>query len=408
MSDTARYVLVGGGLTSASAARAIRESDEEGRLVLLCGESALPYHRPPLSKGYLKGEAERDQLQVQPESWYEKRAIEVWTDARVTAIDPSGRSLELADGRQLEYETCLIATGGRARRLDLPGADLDGIHTLRDVEDSEALRSAMAEAESAVVIGASFIGMELASAFAGAGVRTTVVEVADRVWPKITDPGLARFFQGYFEDRGVEFVLGDRPVGYEGTGFVAAVALESGRSLSCDFAAVGVGIRLNLDFLDGTDVEVENGVVVDDRLRTSFGGLHAAGDVALYPDSLFGRRMRIEHWDNAKAQGAHAGRVMAGADEAYDHMSYFFSDVFDLSLHVVGDSESYDRVLVRGSLEEASFLAFYLEGDRLKAALTVNREWPEVEAAKGLIRGGATVDDESRWTDESVELEDLG
>lgn len=407
MSEQAKYVLVGGGLTAASAAREIRKNDDTGRLVILAAEDALPYHRPPLSKGYLKGEAERGQLQVQPESWYEKREIEVWRGARVTGLDPEGRLVTLEDGHVLGYERCLIATGGRARTLELPGSRLDGIHTLRDVEDSDGLRQAMAGAESAVVIGASFIGMELASAFADAGVETTVVELAPRVWPKITDEKLAGFFQRYFEERGVRFVLGASLAGFEGQGRVDAARLEDGRRLACDFAAVGVGIVLNLDFLTGTRVRTENGVVVDDRLRASADGLYAAGDVAAYPDPLFDRRIRIEHWDNAKAQGTHAGRNMTGADATYEHMSYFFSDVFDLSLHVVGDLETYDRVLIRGSPEEASFVAFYVRDDVVKAALTVERDWTEVEALKGLIRAGAVVEREDRWTDEAVPLEEL-
>jgi 3-phenylpropionate/trans-cinnamate dioxygenase ferredoxin reductase subunit len=407
MPDRVKYALIGGGLAAASAARAIREIDSEGELTMLCAEDELPYHRPPLSKAYVKGEAERDQLVVQPASWYEKRGIDLRTGVRAIGLDREERSIRLADGGRVGYEQCLIATGGRARRLDLPGVELEGVHTLREVGDSERIRAAMAERESAVVVGASFIGMELASAFADAGLKTTVLELAPRVWPKITDERLAGFFQSYFEDRGVEFLLGDGPMEFEGDQRVRSVRTRAGRRLECDFVIVGVGIELNLDFVRDAGVALENGIVVDRRLRASPDGLWAAGDVAAYPDAVFDRRMRIEHWDNAKAQGAHAGRGMAGSAEEYDHMSYFFSDIFDLSLHVVGDSERFDRVLVRGSTDEASFLAFYLQGDAARAALTVNREWTELEAAKELLRQRPRVEDEARWTDESVPLEDL-
>lgn len=407
MPEKTEYAIVGGGLTAASAARAIREEDEERRLVVLCAEDELPYNRPPLSKEYLKGEAKREQLSVQPESWYAKRDIELWRGTRVTSIDPAERTIRFGDDNRLEYVKCLVATGGRARRLDLPGADLEGVHTLRTVSDSESIRAEMSTAESVVVVGASFIGMELASAFAGAGLKTTVLEMAPRVWSRITDERLGGFFQRYFEERGVEFRLGDGPAEFVGDDRVSAVRTRDGDTLPCDFAVMGVGIRLNLELLEGAGLDLDDGVVVDDRLSTEIAGLYAAGDVARYPDRLFGRLVRIEHWDNAKAQGAHAGRNMAGADEGYDHMSYFFSDVFDLSLNVVGDSAGYDRVLIRGSLTDASFLAFYLREQRVRAALTVNRKWPELEAAKGLIRAGATVRNESRWTDESVPLEEL-
>lgn len=408
MPEKIPYCIAGGGLAAASAAQAIRNRDAGGRIVIVTAEPEFPYHRPPLSKAFLKGDKEREDVFVQPEDWYGENRVEVWSGRRVELLDLKAREAVLDGGERLGFETLLIATGSRARIIRLRGDTLEGIFTLRTLADAETIREASMEASRAVVIGGGFIGMEVASAFASKGVETEIVHRADHLWERIMDAKLAGFFADTYKQHGVVIHLRDEPVRFDGEGRLQGVRTRGGKQIACELAVVGVGAELNVEFLKGTKIQVQNGILVNDRLETKERGIYAAGDVAAFPDPFFGKRVRIEHWDNALHQGKHAGANMAGADEPYRHMSYFFSDLFDLELQMVGDFDAWDRILVRGSLLDAAFAGLYVRGGKLTAALTVNRPWEEVEALRGLIEKGAAVQDPARWTDEMVRLEELG
>lgn len=408
MAEKVPYLIAGGGLTAASAAQAIRSRDAGSRVVIVTLEPEFPYHRPPLSKAFLKGEKEREDVFVQPEEWYGENRVEVWTGRRVESLDLKARDVVLDGDERIGFETLLIATGSRARMIKLPGDTLQGIFYLRTLGNAEAIREASMEASRAVVIGGGFIGMEVASAFASKGLETEIVHRADHLWERVMDAKLAGFFAETYKQHGVAIHLRDEPVRFEGDGRLRGVRTRGGKQIPCDLAVLGVGAELNLELLKGTKIRVENGVVVNERLETAERGIYAAGDVVSFPDPFFGKRVRIEHWDNALHQGKHAGANMAGAGEPYRHMSYFFSDIFDLELQMVGDFDKWDRILVRGSLLDASFAGLYVRGGKLTAALAVNRPWEEVEAWRGLIEKGAAVQDPARWTDEMVPLEALG
>lgn len=382
----ADHLIVGGGLAAASAADGIREEDPEGKILLLSDETEPPYHRPPLSKEYLQvPAANRGLLHVKPDGWYEERGVELALGARATRLDPERMEVETEDGRNFRGERILLATGGRPRRLPVPGADLDGVLTLRTVGDAERIQELAAEADRAVLVGAGFIGMELAASLSVLDVRATVVETEDRVWPRMLPPSLSTPIRAYLEERGVEFRLGSRVEEFRGSGRVAGARLEGGEELPCGLAVVGVGIRPNQELAAEAGLETDDGVAVDERGETSAPGIFATGDVARFPDPVFGGRSRVEHWDHAKVHGRLCGRNMAGADEAYDHLSYFFSDVFDLSLNVYGHPARAERVVARGSLEEGECVAFGVADGRVQAAVLVNAR-EAMEPCRAIVR----------------------
>lgn len=381
------YVIVGGGLSAASAVDGIRERDEHGTIVLLAGEEEPPYHRPPLSKEYLQNpDAGRDLLHVKPENWFEEEVgVELLKGVRVISLDPKQMVVTTAGGEQFRGERILLATGGSPRSLPIPGADLQGVHTLRTVEDSEALRREAAEAEAAVLIGSGFIGMELAASFTRYDVRSTVVEVEDRVWPTMLPPRLSEFVRRHFEERGVTFRLGTRVTELRGSDRVESAVLEDGEEIPCQLVVVGVGIEPDIGLAADAGLAVSDGVVVDRYGETSHGYIYASGDVARYPDPIFGDSARVEHWDHARAHGKSVGRNMAGAREPYDHLSYFFSDVFDLSLNVYGRPAEAEEVIVRGELAPERSLAFCAAGGRLSAAILINAN-DAMERCRELVR----------------------
>jgi len=397
------YLIVGGGLAAASV-------DEEGSIAVLSEEEEPPYHRPPLSKEFLQAPAgaPRSLLHVKPEGWFEEEAgARLLLGKRVTRLDPDSMRVETASGETHSAGRILLATGGRPRTLPVPGADLDGVETLRTAEDSERIRERAREADRAILVGAGFIGMELASAFTELDVRPTVVEVEDRVWGRMLPGRLSDWMRSYFEDRGVDFRLEESVDAFVGDGGLEAAELSGGDRLACGLAVVGVGIRPSQELAAEAGLAVDDGIVVDRRAETGAEGIHAAGDVARYPDPVFGDRVRVEHWDHAKAHGRLAGRNMAGADEGYEHLSYFFTDVFDLSLNVYGRPTSVDRTVLRGSLEgaaEEGCLAFGERDGRVVSSLLINDQ-EGMEACRRLVRARAPFDE--RLADPGAELEGL-
>ncbi len=406
------YVIVGGGLTAAHAVEGIRQVDEDGSIVVLGDEEEPPYHRPPLSKEFLQAPgAGRDLLHVKPDGWFEEKAgAELELGHRVTSLEPADLTVETEDGESFRGDRILLATGGRPRRLDLDGAELDGVHVLRTVEDSEALREEAEEAENALLIGAGFIGMELAASFRELDVQPTVVELAGRVWSRLLPGDLSSFLQEYFEERGVEFRLRSSVQELRGDGRVESAVLHDGTELPCELVVVGVGIEPNQELAADAGLGVQDGIVVDRFGETSHGYVYAAGDVARFPDPVFGDLARVEHWDHAKAHGRRVGRNMAGEREPYDHLSYFFSDVFDLSLNAFGRPAETERTVRRGDpgSEEGSVIFCGDDQDRICAAILVNDN-DSLEDCRELVRRRPELEElEERLSDPGVKLAEVG
>lgn len=399
------YVVVGGGLAAASAVEGIREVDEEGAVALLSEESEPPYHRPPLSKEYLQvPAATREMLHVKPEGWYEGRDVELRLETRVETLDADAREVVTASSDRLRGERVLLATGGTARSLPIPGSELDGVFTLRSVEDAEAIQAAARETDEAVLVGAGFIGMELAASLRELDVRPTVVEVEDRVWARMLSPEASRFMKAYFEARGVRFRTSARVEELRGDGSVREVALAGGDRLPAGLVVVGVGIEPATGLAEAAGLAVSDGVVVDRFGETSHAYVYAAGDVAEFPDPVFDDLCRVEHWDHAKFHGKSVGRNMAGAAEPYDHLSYFFSDVFDLSLSAFGRPGRADRVVIRGALGEDGCVVFCAAEGRLCGALLFDAN-EAMDPCRELVRARPPMEElEDRLADPSVDL----
>jgi len=404
------YLIVGGGLTAVNALEGLREVDPDGSVALMCAEEEPPYHRPPLSKEYLQARgAGRELLHVKPDGWYEDHAhAELLAGVRATGLDAAERVVEASDGESHRADRILIATGGRPRTLDVRGRELDGVGTFRTVEDAESVRDRADGIDRAVLVGAGFIGMELAASLRQLDVAPTVVELEDRVWSRLLPPELSAEMQAHFEERGVEFRLGTSLRELKGDGAVEAAVLDDGSEVPCGLVVVGVGIAPNQELASDAGLAVDDGILVDEFGETSHGHVYAAGDVARFPDPVFGDRVRVEHWDHAKVHGRRVGRNLAGEREPYDHVSYFFSDVFDLSLNVFGRPDAADRVLRRGPVvAEEGGVALCGSGGRLCAAILVNDN-ESMDACRELVRRRPPMDEvEGRLADPGADLAEM-
>jgi 3-phenylpropionate/trans-cinnamate dioxygenase ferredoxin reductase subunit len=386
------YVLIGGGLASARAAEAIRERDPGGRITLVAAERELPYNRPDLSKGYLLGKRPLEKVFFKPKgvadaaAFYRERDIDVALATPAIQLDRGAHTVTLDDGRMLNYDRLLLATGGRARRLDnLPGSNLPDLYYLRTLEDANALRlEATGGPRRAVVIGGSFIGAEVASALAQLGHETTLVMPQRLILERALGERAAQFVTERFRRAGVTILSGARPEAFLGADQrLTGVRLDGGAELPADLVALGVGLELNTELARQAGLALDErlgGVEVDEQLRTSDPDIYAAGDIAAYQSPLYGRRMRIEHWDHARQSGRQAGLNMAGDEAPYDALPYFYSDLFDLDLQAYGDLYQWDEVLARGPAEpgaapaagQPALMQFYLYRDVLRGVLAVN------------------------------------
>ncbi|MDT8437193.1 MAG: FAD-dependent oxidoreductase [Gemmatimonadota bacterium] len=382
------HLVVGGGLAAVSALDGIREVDPGATVLLLSEEAEPPYQRPPLSKEYLRfPEAPRELLHVKPEGWFAGLdGVTLLLRQRVLVLDPAARRVTTARGDEFEGGRILLATGGRARRAGVPGERLDGVHTLRDVEDAEALRERAVEGARAVLVGAGFIGMELAASLTELGVDCTVVEAGGRVWPRALPEQVAAPIRDEYERRGVTFRFGARLERFEGTDAVRAVT-AGGERIPCDFAVVGIGMEPRDGLAADAGLAVQDGVRVDRFGETSHAGIFAAGDVARHPHPLDGRPVRTEHWEHARLHGRLVGRNMAGAHEPYAHLSHLFSEAFDWKLSAVGDTAGAERVLWRGTPGAGPSIAFCERAGRLGGAILLDAP-DALEPCRALVRAG--------------------
>lgn len=407
MSDDRTFVIVGASLAGAKAAQGLREAGFDGRVVLVGEEAERPYERPPLSKGYLLGDEPAEKAFVHEENFYDSHGIELHLGVRATRIDRDARQVELSDGERLGYDKLLLTTGSSVVRLRLPGGELDGLHYLRTLPDSMRLKSALQSGGRAVIVGGGWIGLEVAAAARHYGVEVDLIEPQQTPLYSVLGPELGEFYAQLHRDHGVRLHLGVGVTAFRDEGGrVSAVVTGQGVELPADVVVVGVGIRPNVELPSDAGLLVEDGVVVDEYLRTTDPDVYAAGDVANARNPQLGRHVRVQHWANAQDQGAAAAVTMVGRDEPYTKVPYFFSDQYDVGmeysgLHRPGD---YDDVVYRGDLAGREFCAFWLSGGVVIAGMNVN-VWDVQSDIRALIQSRRRVD-VRRLADPDISLAD--
>ena len=406
MADERTFVVVGGGLAGAKAVEALRDKGFGGRLVLFAGEDHLPYERPPLSKDYLKTGEGLDDAFVHDRDWYAAHDVDVRTGTVVAALDRDAHEVVTEGGERLHWDRLLLATGSSPRRLTLPGADLDGVLSLRTIEDSDRLRGALRPGQRLVLIGGGWIGLEVAAAAREAGADVTVLETLDLPLVRVLGPTVAQVFADLHREHGVDLRTGvsvEEITGEDGR--VAGVRLGDGTTVPADTVVVGIGAAPNVGLAQGAGLEVDNGVLADAVGRTSDPDVFVAGDVANVEHPFLGRRVRVEHWANALDQPALVAAAMLDQQGPEPQLPFFFSDQYDLGLEYHGLGSPDDEVVVRGDLAGREFLAFWLRDGVVTAGMNVN-VWDVGDAVKGLIRSRTRVD-RARLADADVPLENL-
>jgi 3-phenylpropionate/trans-cinnamate dioxygenase ferredoxin reductase component len=398
------FVIVGAGMAGGKAVETLREEGFDGRVVLVGAEAERPYERPPLSKDYLRGESERAGVYLQEDpSWYEQHEVELRTSTAVESVDLAGRAVVLDGGERIDYDALLLATGAEPRRLAMPGADLEGVHVLRTLDESDALRGVLDRGGRLVVVGAGWIGCEVAASARQRGMEVAVVEPQSVPLERVLGPELGAFYRDVHADHGVVLRLGTGVDAIEGAGRVERVRASDGTTFDADAVLIAIGVAPRTGLAEGV-LDVDNGILVDAGLRTSAEGVFSAGDVANHDHPILGR-VRVEHWANALEQGPAAARAMLGQDVTYDRVPYFFSDQYDVGMEYAGHADPADDVVFRGDPATREFIAFWLRDGRVAAGMNVN-VWDVNEHIQELVRSGATVD-AARLTDPDVALEEL-
>src|SRR5580704_16180836 len=358
--STRPIVIVGGGVAGGNAAATLREEGFAGPVVIISDEPDVPYGRPPLSKTYLRSEEDLEGWYVRPAGWYDKHDVDLRTGSSVVAVDPAAHTVILGSGEELGYAKVLIATGGRNRRLGIPGAGLPGIHQLRTVADCDTIRREAAPGRRAVVVGMGFIGCEVAASLTQLGVHVTAVFPGRAPLENVLGSQIGALIGAFHRTHGVELRAGDQVAAFEGTERVQAIVPAAGHGVACDLAVTGSSVAL------------ENGVLADEFCRTSAADVYAAGDVANQLHPLFGR-VRVEHFNNAEKQGAAAARSMLGSTAPYDYLHSFWSDQYEHKLEYVGHVARWDEFVVRGRVDEGRLIGFYLLDGVVRAAVGLNR-----------------------------------
>ena len=407
MADRRTFVIVGAGLAGAKAAETLRQDGFTGRVILLGSELELPYERPPLSKGLLLGTAERESVRVHDADWYPRHDVELRTNCSVIALDRSARRVRLAGDEHIAYDKLLLATGAAPRGLPIPGADLDGVLQLRTLADSDRIAGAVVDGTRLVVIGAGWIGLEIAAAARVRGAAVTVVEAADLPLQRVLGDRLAMVFADLHREHGVVFHFGARTRELRGDGRVSHVVLDDGTAIGADVVLIAVGVTPNTDLAEQAGLRVDDGILVDSRLCTDDPDIFAAGDVANVDHPTLGARVRVEHWANALASGPAAARAMLGQDVSYDRLPYFFTDQYDLGMEYAGwvPPGAVTDLVIRGDLDRREFVAFWMIDGRVAAGMNVN-VWDVTDAIQDLVHAGlrGAVVDPARLQDPTVAL----
>jgi len=404
--DADTYAIVGANLAGGRAALALRSEGFDGRLVLIGDEAYPPYERPPLSKEVLKGAKEPESTFLQSKEAYKEAAIDLRLATRVTKVAPRWKALELADGSAVTTDRILLCTGSRVRRLHVPGCELNGVYYLRGIDDAVAIRDRLGPGVPVTVVGAGFIGAEVAACASEAGCEVTMLEIADVPLGRVLGSELGALYAQIHRDRGVDLrtATGVRAIEGDG-GRVRRVITTDGAIIESELVVIGVGVDPATDLATDAGIDVANGILVDEFCRTSIDNVFAAGDVASHPNPLLGRRLRLEHWQNAQNQGVAAARSMVGRGEPHAEVPWFWSDQYDINLQMAGHPDGSDSIVVRGDRDALSFCAFYVSENRLTGAIAVNRP-RDVRAAMKLIETHSTVE-LAALGDDSVDLRKL-
>ena len=380
-------VIIGGGQAGLQAAASLRQNKYAGDVTILCAEECLPYQRPPLSKAYLKGELAGERLYFRPDDFFETQNINLRLSTRATSIDPKKRIVETAAGDNLAYDRLLIATGAPPRKLNAPGGDLGGLYYLRTLKDSDALRPILSRDGRIVIVGAGYIGLEVAAVMRAAGKDVTVLEMADRVLARVASPPVSAFYAKLHADAGVEFRFKESLDSFVGKGDVEAVKTSSGDVIECSAALIGIGANPDIQIAKDAGLDVENGIVVDEFARTSDPNIWAAGDCANFPSKRYGRRLRLESVPNAIEQAKAAATNMAGGDVVYDPLPWFWSDQYDVKLQTVGLIDGADETIVRRSPDTRKFSVWYFKDGALLAVDAINEPAAFAMGKKALTQG---------------------
>jgi 3-phenylpropionate/trans-cinnamate dioxygenase ferredoxin reductase subunit len=390
-------------LAGAKAAEALREQGYDERIIVVGNERELPYERPPLTKEYLRGEVPRARAYVRLASFYGEHEIELWSGTRVSGLDTKRSRIVLDDRYEVRYDRLLLATGARPRRLDVPGASLDGVHYLRTLGDCDRLRERLAAGGKAVVIGGGWIGAEFAASARQAGLEVTVIDPAPLPFARILGDRIGALYRDVHREHGVEMLLGTRVQAIEGKGVAERVTTTEGRAIDCDFVVVGIGVTPNVALARRAGLYTDDGIVVDQRLATTNPHVFAAGDVASAWHPFYEQHIRVEHWANALNQGPAAACAMLGEEASYDRIPYFYSDQYEIGMEYLGYAPDWDEVVIRGSWATRQFLAFWLRDDRVVAGMNMNVWDVKIER---LVRSRQRVD-ARRLSDPDVPLESL-
>jgi 3-phenylpropionate/trans-cinnamate dioxygenase ferredoxin reductase component len=385
------FVIVGGGLAAGKAAEHLRGQGFDGRLFVITAEPERPYERPPLSKDYLRGESERDKAYVNDEHFYAADDVELLTSTRVDGLDAAERRVTLSNGDSISFDKLLLATGAEPRRLDIPGSDLDGIHYLRTFADADAIRERLTDGVHVAVVGAGWIGSEVAASARMRGAQVTLIDPLPLPNVRIFGPEVGAFYRDVHAQHGVELLLGTGVSAFDGEGAVRGVRTSDDRLVECDFAVVGIGVVPRTELAQGAGLELTNGIAVDQALRSSAPNVFAAGDVADAWHPFYERRVRVEHWANALNQGPAAASSMLGEPVSFDRIPYFFSDQYEVGMEYSGYATEWDEVRFRGDPAGGEFVAFWLKDQRVLAGMNVN-VWDVNQHVQALIRSRQPVD----------------
>jgi 3-phenylpropionate/trans-cinnamate dioxygenase ferredoxin reductase subunit len=382
------FLLIGGGMAASHCAKELRDRGAEGSVLLVGREPEPPYERPPLSKEYLRGEAERADAYVNPPQWYEENGVELASGRNVMSLDPEARTAKLQGGEEVAFGKALIATGANVNILRVEGAENEGIHYLRAFGNSDAIRADAEPAGHVVLIGGSYIAAEVAASLTAKGTSCTMVAIEEVALSRTFGDDAGAWFQAQLESHGVSFAGGEELEAFEGDGRVRSVLTKSGRSFECDAVIVGAGVRPDAMLAQRAGLEVDGAIVCDSKLQTSAPGIYAAGDCCSYESVIHGRRIHVEHWDVAMQQGIHAAANMLGADEDYEVVPYFFSDLADwASLEYVGPAQDWDEEVWRGDRDGGEFSVWYLKDGKVAGCLSVERSEDLAEARRLLAEG---------------------
>ncbi len=405
MADAKTFVVVGGSLCGATAVATLRAEGFDGRIVLIGAEDVPPYERPPLSKEYLRGEDPLERVLVRPPEWYVEQDIETRFGTLVTQLDADDRAVVLAGGERVAFDALLVATGGRNRRIDAPGSELPGVFDLRGLGDADAIRAAVVSGARVVCVGMGFIGAEVAASLRSMGCEVSVVEIFETALFRVLGGEIGRVLEAIHRDHGVTMHFNDVVARFEGDGRLERVVTKGGRSLEADMAIVGIGTSPAVELMAGTGLDQPGGIPVSSTLETSIPGVFAAGDVARHEHPVFGP-IRVEHFDNALKMGETVARNMLGGTETFDDPHWFWSDQYDVQIQMAGFAPTWDRMVVRGSLEDRSFCAFLLDdAGILRSAVSI--DWPrDVRRSFGLIERSVRPD-HAALEDPAVDLRTL-